>query len=474
VRYPLIAEAGADSFGENNFTVLTNFTFRSRSIENLRQGRAARLNDSWDIDFNSTIDPETFRSAFSISPQPPSLRLYFYGSTVQIRAVFDIGRIYSMKLAEDFTDVLGNRLKESLSFAFKSQDLPPVFILPKEALVLETGTNRIPAKYRNIGHLSISVSKYDNPGAYIRALSGQDAGGRTGAKDHNYIEINPNPNSLNKLYQADLGIDAGPGLKFLDIRTGGRGSEAGGDAYFQSLLVQTTNIGISAKVSDGAVFCWVTALNNGVAIQGARVSVYDAQGKVIAGGASSVTDRNGTVLIKTGAAKSAQLDNTIYATAEYNGDAAICTLANNEMSSPWQFNLPGAVAGANPLAAALFTERGAYRPGDSVYFKTFVRDLPEYQDLNQAGLTVKDSRGREVYNNKKNLDAYRGAAWELRLANDAAVGEYTVALILGDYIAHTSFQVEEYRVPTFQVNVTSSDPEWRKGLPARAESSAKP
>ena len=460
-------------FSESTFTVFTNFTWTSPDLERLKAGQAARLDgNEWSLRFNSHIDSQSFRDAFSISPQPLSLRYYFYGAsssstTVEIYANFEIGKVYSIKLAENFTDVLGNKLKEPLSFAFRSQDLDPVFTLPKEPLVLETGINRIPVKYRNIREININVLKFNNPGAYISRINGGASRETQPVSSGNAITVRPNPNRINNLYNADFGIDTSPGLKMLEINAPGRGTEAVQTYGNNYLFVQSTNLGISAKVSDGVVFCWVTALNNGVAISGAKVSLYDARGSVIAQGGN--TDRNGTVTIKTTAAKSAQLDATIYAAAEYSGDMAICKLANSEMSSPWQFNLPGAVAGANPLSAALFTDRGAYRPGESVYFKTFVRDLPEYSGVNSVNLTVKDSRGREVYNNNKNIDAYRGAAWELKLGNSAAVGEYTAAITLGAFTARNSFQVEEYRVPTFQVNVTSADAEWKTESPASAE-----
>ena len=472
IRYPKNVEGGTVQYSESTFTVFTNFAWSSMELESLKAGVPAGIETNhWTLRFNSQVDKQSFREAFSISPQPLGYEFYFNDSTpasmsVNIYASFDIGRVYSIKLAENFTDVLGNPLKEPLAFAFKSRDLEPVFTLPKEPLVLETTTNRIPARYRNLREISINVLKFSNPGAYIRGLN---AGTTSGASASGTVTVRPNPNGINNMYNADFGIDAQAGLKVLNIFAHTRGTESKGSINRQ-IYVQSTNLGISAKVSDGAVFCFVTALNNGVAISGAKVSLYDSNGNIIAQGEN--TDRNGTVTLKTTAAKAAQLDATIYVATEYSGDMAICKLANSEMSSPWQFNLPGAVAGANPLSAALFTDRGAYRPGESVYFKTFVRDLPEYSGINSVNLTVKDSRGREVYNNSKNLDAYRGAAWELKLGNSAAVGEYTSALTLGAFTTRYSFQVEEYRVPTFQVDVTSADAEWKAESPASAECSA--
>ena len=479
ITYPAYTSNGVVNFSQSTFTVFTSFSWTSTDLTSLKKGQAARIdNNEWTLRFNSLIDYEDFRKAFSITPQPLLLRTSFYSSwnesgssssstTVEIIARFEIGRIYSMKLAEDFTDTLGNPLKEPLAFAFRSQDLDPVFVLPKEPLVLETGTNRIPARYRNLRELNINVLKFSNPGAYIRGINGGTTSGAS--PSGSLITVRPRPNTINSMYNADFGIDTSAGLKALNISAITRGTEAG-MTFHRQIYVQSTNLGISAKVSDGAVFCWVTTLNNGALVSGAKVSLYDSSGAVIAQGGS--TDRNGTINIKTTAAKSSQLDSVFYAAAEYSGDMAICKLTNSEMSSPWQFNLPGAVAGVNPLSAALFSDRGAYRPGESVNLKTFVRDLPEYSGLNQINITVKDSRGKEVYNNSKNLDAYRGASWELKLDNAAVVGEYNIALALGSFTTRGTFQVEEYRVPTFQVNVTSADTAWKAESPASADCAA--
>src|SRR5208337_1946114 len=133
---------------------------------------------------------------------------------------------------------------------------------------------------------------------------------------------------------------------------------------------------------------------------------------------------------------------------------SLCRLANGELSGAWQFNLPGAVKEANPLSAALFTERGAYRPGETVHLKAFIRNLPEYEGSPDPRLVIHDPRGQEAFNASVPLDAYRGCSWEFPVQEGAAVGSYSVNLILGNYLCSQSFRVEEYRVPTFQVNVT--------------------
>ncbi|MDR2095299.1 MAG: hypothetical protein LBP76_07250 [Treponema sp.] len=469
VRYPLMMTAGAQSYAEQTFSVFTNFYYASDDLDRIRRGRAARLESRWEVEFNSPIDPVSFEDKFSITPQPPSLRFSYYGSSVVIRAAFETGKPYYLQLAPEFTDLLGNRLRTPLAFDFRSQDLPPVFELPKENLVVEADTNRIPVKYRNVRDITAAVYRYDDVSAYIQSLAAGSPGLGKRSLQGVPLTIRPFPNTLNNLYQADFGIESGAGLKLVEISAGGRGSEAG-SIPVRRIMVQSTNLGVSAKVSGGTVLGWVTWLYNAVPVQGAKLSLYSASGLLLA--ETTATGKDGIGLIKTDKAFEWGVEEPLYLAAEMGKDTAVCRIVNNELSSAWQFNLAGAVRGVNSLAASFFTERGVYRPGESVYFKTFLRNLDEYNGLSPIVLSIRDSRGKEVYNLGKNLDSYRGAAWEFRLPQDAGVGEYTAALRLGIYTANTSFRVEEYRVPTFQVSVSSPDSEWKIDTPVTVEASA--
>lgn len=456
VKYPAFANGTDVETADEDFAVFTDFRWDSRDLRTLRSGAAARLSSSWFVGFNSPVDPAILSEALSISPRPPVFDLSFEygGDGVYIRAEFDIGKLYSIKIDPGFTDLLGNKLKEPLSFAFKSQDLPPVLELPAFTLLLETGTNRLPAKYRNLKDFVVSTYRYDDPADFVRALEA-GKGAPIGAPSST-IKVAPLENAMNSLYQADFGIGHEAGLKYVEITATGRGSESPGPLT-RGVLLQTSNLGISAKVSDGAVFAWVTRLSDAAPVAGAQLVLRDAGGKEIGSG---TTAADGTANIKTPLASGSELEGRLYLSASLGKDVSVCRLANNELSGAWQFNLPGAVKGAMPLAAALFTERGAYRPGETVRFKAFVRDLPEYDGEGSATLVIHDPRGQEAFTGNASLDAYRGADWRFDVAAGAPVGEYSALLSLGDYSCSRTFRVEEYRVPTFQVAVASEDSAW--------------
>lgn len=457
IFYPLSFAGDSVSTASQSFEVFTDFRWDSGDISALKAGKAARLQSSWRLRLSSSFDPEAFLAAFSITPTPPALDVDFgYGSEIYISAKFDVGKLYSIKLAPTFSDFIGNKLKEPLNFAFKSQDLPPVLELPAYTLLLETGSNRLPVKFRNLKSIQVLTYKFASAGEFIAALSSKNDPQSYGLEALPPLTVQPSDTTMNSLFRSEFGIGTENGLKLVEVRATGRGSESPGSVS-GTVLLQTSKLGISAKVSDGAIFAWVTSLDTAAPVNGAALKLYSADGRLLG---SALTASDGTASIRSSAAKGSELEAPLFLSAERGADIAICRLENGELSGAWQFDLPGAVKGSNPLAAALFTERGAYRPGETVHIKAFIRSLPEYGAETTVTCSIHDPRGQEVFNKSARLDAYRGASWDFATAVGAAVGDYSVNLMLGDYYRGATFHVEEYRVPTFQVALSDSGMNW--------------
>jgi hypothetical protein len=458
------------NYAKQDFTILTEFRWTSSDLEALRSGRAARLTSDWSLGFTNPIDASAFLAAFSITPRPPVLDVRLNGELpeVSIHAEFDVGRLYSLKLDPGFTDMLGNTLHDPLSFAFKSQDLLPVLELPAFSLLLEAGSNRLPIKYRNLKGIEVATWQFPDVASYARALEARGSLGSYDLSKAPSVKVRAADTAMNNLCQADIGIGKEAGLKLIEVRATGRGSENSG-AISGRILVQTSNLGISAKVSDGAIFAWVTRIDTAAPVQGARLDLFDANGT---SQGTAATAADGTAVIKTSEARGSELDQTLYLSASLAKDASLCRLSNGELSGAWQFNLPGAVKESNPLAAALFTDRGAYRPGETVHLKAFIRDLPEYAGAPDPHLVIHDPRGQEAFNASIRMDAYRGCSWDFAVKDGAPVGAYSASLSLGDYLCSQIFHVEEYRVPTFQVSVTSPDASWSIDTPVRVKAAA--
>jgi hypothetical protein len=455
--YPTTVEGDTSVLATMAFEVFTDFRWASTDFESLKSGSAARLESRWSLRLSSPIDPEAFIASFSISPPPPSLDFEFgYDNEVDIHAKFDVGKLYSIKMAPAFVDLLGNRLREPLNFAFKSQDLTPVLELPAYTLLLESGSNRLPVKYRNIKSIKVQTYRFPDTPSFIEALAQGETGDTASLALIDEIPVQPADTTLNALFRSEFGIGANPGLKLVQILANGRGSESQG-AISGRALIQTSDLGLSAKVSDGAVFAWVTRLSSAEPVEGANIDLYDASGIRLG---TATTDRDGIATIHDLHARGSELDEPLFLAASSGDDTSVCRLVNQELSGAWQFDLPGSVKGPKPLAAAIFTERGAYRPGETVHLKAYVRNLPEYYGASSLSCSIRDPRGQEVFSKTALLDEYRGSAWDFTTETGAAVGDYTATVTMGDYFCTRSFHVEEYRVPTFQVVVSDSGASW--------------
>src|SRR5690606_13394011 len=151
--------------------------------------------------------------------------------------------------------------------------------------------------------------------------------------------------------------------------------------------------------------------------------------------------------------------------------------------APWRFDMRGAWDQERaPLAAAVFTERGIYRPGEPLYAKAIVRRGPL-----GALAPARDDSARWIFRDREDgvladtvvrLSEFGTTDREFRLAPSLPLGHYTVEVQLvhdgaWQTAARTSYQVAEYRPPEFLVDVAADDRPRLSGDTADAHVSAR-
>ncbi|MBN2359742.1 MAG: hypothetical protein JXR83_09835 [Deltaproteobacteria bacterium] len=115
------------------------------------------------------------------------------------------------------------------------------------------------------------------------------------------------------------------------------------------------------------------------------------------------------------------------------------------------------------LLGFVFTERPIYRPGEKVYVKGFVRqrrggDLLEAGPATNFGLKLRGPGGEEWLLPFK-FSRLGGLAAEWHEGGEVASGRYTLELFSvkpAQTLATRTFQVEAYRIPTFEVQLTGA------------------
>jgi hypothetical protein len=312
----------------------------------------------------------------------------------------------------------------------------------------------------------------------------------------NFEELPPGAGAARKLnvtpdatqsYGIDLGsaLTSGIGLVWAGVRPGDpipmseRAVPA--DRADRSTIVQVTNLGISVKDSPQSSLIFVTRLDNGEPVPAATVSIVDTSNTRLWRG---TTGPDGVAMAP--ALPLRKPDNwyeiSFVVTAENDGDVAYLASNWNEGILPWDFGHSYQLwESTDILRGSVFTDRGVYRPGETMHVKAIVRtDTPNGVRLMPAGSTldvrVRDGRNREVDRRTVTLNRWSAAEWNWTVPAEATLGSYTVRALIpgterpegndaspppprqGEWLKQVTgrFLVAAYRRPDFRVDATLS------------------
>jgi uncharacterized protein YfaS (alpha-2-macroglobulin family) len=242
-------------------------------------------------------------------------------------------------------------------------------------------------------------------------------------------------------------------------------------------LLQVTDLGVHARVGSEEGVVWVTGAGDGRPRAGAAVALHDAKGRVLA---KAVTDSAGLARLEGygQSAPTADVEEGEEGGASFQGYVSVvlgsdrALLGINDYDpdlSPWRFNVTQAWGSSRlPVAGAVFTERGIYRPGEPLYAKAILRtgalgalSRPAPTDSLRWVLEARaDANGPpgSLRDTTVALSSFGTADQRFTIPASAPLGEYRVVGQLrreGRWteIAAASYRVAEYRPPEFLVDV---------------------
>lgn len=216
-----------------------------------------------------------------------------------------------------------------------------------------------------------------------------------------------------------------PGGYLLELKGGGA------TAGFGFLV---TRLGLVAKSSPRGTLLFATDLLSGAPLAGVEVGSLPGSG-------SAVSDREGLALWK--------------------GADTATRLTGRSGDSLAFLELPGRNSGENSAAIKgyVYTDRPAYRPGQTVFFKGVLRQregegyrLPAPDKLQVA---VKDDNDKSVCESETLLSASGSFNGECVLPAVPALGDYVISVVGNGQSWQGSFKVLEYRKPEFEVKVSA-------------------
>ncbi|HOX38929.1 MAG TPA: MG2 domain-containing protein [Candidatus Brocadiia bacterium] len=217
-----------------------------------------------------------------------------------------------------------------------------------------------------------------------------------------------------------------------------------GDDYWseERAVVVVTDLGISTRLSDGEAQAWVTSISSAMPVSGASVTIYsDTRQKIGTG----TTGEDGVAVMPL---RSLPPDEVAALVVVGRGE----DLSYMKLSENMRPRGPGTALPRQYLASGYevcaFTERGAYRPGDSVRFSAFIRGpgwatpppLP-------VEVVVRKPDGRELVRRQIMSDLSGRIVDEIAAPQAAPCGFYQVSCNLpggGESLGRTFFRIADY------------------------------
>lgn len=209
----------------------------------------------------------------------------------------------------------------------------------------------------------------------------------------------------------------------------------------------------------GTVEVFVTDYESGKPSDGATVVYYrtDTQGNPVELG-QQTTDREGLVTLPAG--KKIEVVRPLCNDDRFALFTQVYPLGDYQPAQ------------TDPVSLSLFTDRGLYRPGQTLFFKgiAYIRSLENPHTV--AGRTVvvslHEANGKEIARKKFTTNAFGSVHGEFTLPRQTLGGTFS----LRAENASAYIRVEEYKRPTFRITIPALKQEVSFGQPIRIEGKA--
>ena len=451
-----------------------------------------------DLRFKGAIDRRTLAKAVSVRPKPAHLAV---GATVEegseqwrIRVSMRLvpGKRYTLSVSRKLTDFWGFPLHKPVRFTVIGGDHRPTLKIPAGPVTVESHADYV-AETMNMDSASLEIQPIP-PERVAAALAWLARGSLlTGMEAPRTVTLEPSARK-NRWGRQKVPLGAGgkrtPGLYAVTLK--GASPELDNvenDEHRGRSLVQVTDLGISSKRLSDSLVVWVTRLRTSAPAPGARVRVYSEKGGKEVGAAT--TDAAGVALLTGGQGLDPDKDGFIIV-ATSGDQVAYHRFDPSKALRPWYFQLAPAPARdedgelseeeeeeeddaddqeepSGALAGMVATDRGVYRPGETLLLKTYLRDrkggrLTLPASGAEVAFVVYSPAKEPVATLKAALSAVGSADASWRVPEGADLGRYTVEVTLAKALAaRTSVLVSEFRKPTFTVAVSPSAPTLQAG-----------
>ncbi len=350
---------------------------------------------------------------------------------------------------------------------FEGLQVPPIALAMARALVEGSTPESLE---------TVSKSIHEEYTRYAEALSASAEFSsflREPVSDKNLF-ISPTERNIKKPFSVPLSFRKNPEKGTLELLQF-RNNASDGTGETGARVYRITDLGLTYKLSQNQLLVWVTSIEKAQPMADVSLLAFDKEMKVYLLGKTS---QDG-ILVAEG---SDQKYNAIVQTQDEGiqieernlpfQDLTTLVAATEDDVNFIDFEVKKGVKAAGIEQAAsrtalidtdrgnLFTERGVYRPGETIHWKGTVRSYVEgsvvVPEEATCEIEIKDSKQKIAYKEDLSFSKFGTVSDDLELETFAPLGTYTMSLrpCSGEEeIAQRTFQVQEYRPPRHYVEI---------------------
>ncbi len=250
----------------------------------------------------------------------------------------------------------------------------------------------------------------------------------------------------------------------------------------ESRVIQITDLSITYKLSAKTLLLWVTSLYTGKPVPGVDLLLYQSDRYRLFVGK---TDKDGLVVVKDGSKfpgvapgkeskgptkQALNLSTTGWVVAASAGDACAVELRKNRLKPFMVQQAKSTRTEVESTNGYIFTERGVYRPGETVFFKFVERLYKDRKISSPKGRKIKlkivGPRGDTHYSKELTLGEFGSCHDSFAVAKFATTGTYTIEAQFRKTdtekdVWTRTFLVAEYKRPRHFVSISMKPGERR-------------
>lgn len=481
-------------------------------------------------EFSQTIDKKSFEKAFSVDPRKVPY-FYFSGQEIYtsvgpdgklkdlegykngcVAFLDDYARVYKFSIdPEKIVSLSGTKLTNGKdAYIAKTRDAATELrsLLTKNILSVAGPQGSLSIPYRGVNLKSVTVRLYNwaNKKDYEERIrseqlwdanadsEGKSAPGAMGslgsggriqvpmdvstktidqtrlpANQSMEVPVNAQANTSTRFLidLATLPQKPGPGIYLLEAIANpvpGTNVQPSNAALTAYSMIQVTPVGIAIKREADHILVWTTDIEKGSPLSAMPVRVtlqkWNSQlgGNEIVGESNVITNEQGVGVLN------------LTSTDDVHACAEVTQPGSESYSCESEHSIGGYRNVLNPgphYFAYVYTDRPIYKPGQTVYFSSFIRQVREGRYFmtpsdTTADVTLTDSSGQNVLSVPGSALQSGGVVtgkYEIPSEEDVPRGDYNLSIKIGKQNFTRTFVVSSYRKPSFKVDLKSEKPE---------------